>query len=132
MGIVIILYLCYAAFNSQDMPVSALPQGGFVYVCICNQVTDREIHGAVQLGVSTLDELAETLGVGTCCGRCRDCAQQVLAEGVAASCHSATVTVTAQTVHVVQFSSCSSSVPRAIMDTRDPAVANDQQTELVA
>ena len=103
-----------------------------MYVCICNQITDREIHGAAHLGVETLDELAETLGVGTCCGRCRDCAQQVLAEGVATSCHSATVTVTAQTVHVVQFSSCSSSVPRAIMDTRDPAVANDQQTELVA
>jgi bacterioferritin-associated ferredoxin len=55
-----------------------------VYVCICNQVTDHEIHGAAHLGVSTMDELAETLGVGTCCGRCRECAQQVLCEGVAA------------------------------------------------
>ena len=53
-----------------------------MYVCICNQVTDREIHGAARLGVSTMDELAETLGVGTCCGQCRDCAKQVLAEAV--------------------------------------------------
>ncbi|WP_081488816.1 (2Fe-2S)-binding protein [Cupriavidus basilensis] len=98
-----------------------------MYVCICNQVTDREIHGAAHLGVSTLDELAETLGVGTCCGRCRECAQQVLCEGVAAVRN-----VKVSTIQVVAISSCSSSGPRAIMDTRDPAVANDQRTELVA
>ncbi|MGO4152751.1 MULTISPECIES: (2Fe-2S)-binding protein [Cupriavidus] len=98
-----------------------------MYVCICNQVTDREIHGAAHLGVSTLDELAETLGVGTCCGRCRECAQQVLCEGVAAVRN-----VKVSTIQVVPISSCSSSGPRAIMDTRDPAVANDQRTELVA
>ncbi|EHP41507.1 bacterioferritin-associated ferredoxin protein [Cupriavidus basilensis OR16] len=103
------------------------PKEGFVYVCICNQVTDREIHGAAHLGVSTLDELAETLGVGTCCGRCRECAQQVLCEGVAAVRN-----VKVSTIQVVAISSCSSSGPRAIMDTRDPAVANDQRTELVA
>lgn len=101
-----------------------------MYVCICNQVTDREIHGAARLGVSTLDELAETLGVGTCCGRCRDCAHQVLQEGVAAAM-SPTEPAT-KTVQFVELSCCSSSGSRAIMDTRDPAVANDQQTELVA
>lgn len=98
-----------------------------MYVCICNQVTDREIHGAVHLGISTLDELAETLGVGTCCGRCRDCAQQVLCDGVAAA-----RAVQTATIQFVDISSCSAAAPRAIMDTRDPAVANDQQTALVA
>ena len=114
-----------------------------MYVCICNQVTDREIHGAVGLGVSTMDELAETLGVGTCCGRCRDCASQVLQQGVAAACATVGAAVgtavaaaapepVSKTVQFVALSSCSSSGSRAIMDTRDPAVANDQQTELVA
>ena len=30
-----------------------------------------------------IDELAETLGVGTCCGRCRECAQNVLQDASA-------------------------------------------------
>ncbi len=101
-----------------------------MYVCICNQVTDHEIHGAAHLGVSTLDELAETLGVGTCCGRCRECAQQVLCEGVAAVRNMKASTVAA--IQVVDISSCSSASPRAIMDTRDPAVANDRRSALVA
>lgn len=99
-----------------------------MYVCICNQVTDHEIHGAAHLGVSTLDELAETLGVGTCCGCCRDCAQQVLSEGVVAVRNVSTIA----TIQVVEISSCSTANSRAIMDTRDPAVANDQRSELVA
>ena len=98
-----------------------------MYVCICNRITDREIHGAVQLGVSTLDELAETLGVGTCCGQCRDCAREVLCESVAAARGAQVATIA-----VGEISSCSSNSPRAIMDTRDPAVANDQRTEMVA
>jgi len=101
-----------------------------VYVCICNQVTDHEIHGAAHLGVSTMDELAETLGVGTCCGRCRECAQQVLCEGVAAvkTVRSSSMA----TIKVVEISSCSTTTSHAIMDARDPAVANDRRTALVA
>lgn len=55
-----------------------------MYVCVCNAVTDREIRGAVKLGVRTLDDLSATLGVATCCRRCTDCAQQVLDEAVGA------------------------------------------------
>ncbi|MDE2202958.1 MAG: bacterioferritin-associated ferredoxin [Burkholderiaceae bacterium] len=82
-----------------------------MYVCICNQVTDHEIHGAARLGVSTLDELAETLGVGTCCGQCRDCARQVLAEAV--SC--------IPVDHVLGHAGT-----HAIIERRDEPVANDQ------
>jgi bacterioferritin-associated ferredoxin len=108
-----------------------------VYVCICNQVTDREIHGAAHLGVSTMEELAETLGVGTCCGRCRECAHQVLQEGVTAVRTVQMTSVSRIHVHVEhadhgEISSCSTTVSRAIMDTRDPAVANDRRTALVA
>ncbi|MCC7326711.1 MAG: (2Fe-2S)-binding protein [Burkholderiales bacterium] len=55
-----------------------------MYVCVCNAVTDREIRDAVKRGVRTLGDLSATLGVATCCGRCTDCAQQVLAEAVGA------------------------------------------------
>ena len=34
-----------------------------MYVCICNAVTEREIRQAVGLGVTTLKELREGLGV---------------------------------------------------------------------
>ncbi|CCF97388.1 bacterioferritin-associated ferredoxin [Ralstonia solanacearum] len=82
-----------------------------MYVCICNQVTDREIHGAARLGVSTLDELADTLGVGTCCGQCRDCARQVLAEAV--SCIPVDQVLGRASTH-------------AIIEHCDEPVANDQ------
>eukprot|EP00812_Abedinium_dasypus_P015172 NODE_8764_length_369_cov_0.726115.p3 GENE.NODE_8764_length_369_cov_0.726115~~NODE_8764_length_369_cov_0.726115.p3 ORF type:complete len:70 (-),score=2.92 NODE_8764_length_369_cov_0.726115:40-249(-) len=49
-----------------------------------------------------MDELAETLGVGTCCGQCRDCAKQVLAEAV----------------------SC---IPRRHWSKHDPMPGDDQQ-----
>jgi bacterioferritin-associated ferredoxin len=53
-----------------------------MYVCVCNAVTDREIRGAVKLGVRTMDDLSACLGVATCCRRCTDCAQRVLCEAI--------------------------------------------------
>lgn len=53
-----------------------------MYVCVCATVTDREIRGAVKLGVRSFDDLSATLGVATCCRRCTDCAQQVLCEAL--------------------------------------------------
>ena len=53
-----------------------------MYVCVCNAVSDREIRGAVKLGVRTLDDLSAALGVATCCRRCTDCAQKVLGEAL--------------------------------------------------
>ncbi|MBA5639238.1 (2Fe-2S)-binding protein [Duganella sp. LX20W] len=47
-------------------------------VCVCNNISDREIRQAVELGLRTMDELREQLGVATCCGQCADCAQSVL------------------------------------------------------
>jgi bacterioferritin-associated ferredoxin len=130
MGIVIIFDLWYSDVHSSGMPVPPAPKEGVVYVCICNQITDREIHGAALLGVETLDELAETLGVGTCCGRCRECAHEVLQEGVAAVRNVTAATI--GSIPVVEISTCSVSTTCTIMDTRDPAVANDQRQALVA
>ena len=51
-----------------------------MYVCVCHGVTDRDIKKAVDGGVSTVEGLGQSLNVGTCCGRCTDCAQEILNE----------------------------------------------------
>ncbi|MCW8876880.1 MAG: (2Fe-2S)-binding protein [Kangiellaceae bacterium] len=51
-----------------------------VYVCICNAVTDSQIIEAQQAGLSTMKEITEHLGVGNCCGRCVETAEEVLAQ----------------------------------------------------
>jgi bacterioferritin-associated ferredoxin len=47
-------------------------------VCVCNNISDREIRQAVDLGLSSMAELRRDLGVATCCGKCASCAKQVL------------------------------------------------------
>ncbi len=42
-----------------------------MYVCLCQGVTDREIHRAVDEGACTVAEVARCTGAGTCCGKCR-------------------------------------------------------------
>ena len=53
-------------------------------VCVCNNISDREIRQAVDLGLTTMAELRRDLGVATCCGKCHTCAREVLAEHLAA------------------------------------------------
>lgn len=47
-------------------------------VCVCNNISDREIRQAVDLGLSSMAELSSALGVATCCGQCANCAREVL------------------------------------------------------
>jgi bacterioferritin-associated ferredoxin len=47
-------------------------------VCVCNNISDREIRQAVDLGLSSMDDLRRDLGVATCCGKCASYAEQVL------------------------------------------------------
>jgi len=49
-----------------------------MYICICNAVTDRDIMKAVDKGASSLQDLSDELKVATCCGRCADCANNLL------------------------------------------------------
>lgn len=49
-----------------------------MYVCVCQAVTDREIHQAAKDGARTLRDLRRDLGVGVDCGRCVSCARQCL------------------------------------------------------
>lgn len=57
-------------------------QGTSMIVCVCNNISDREIRQAVDLGLSSMAELRRDLGVATCCGKCVGCAKQVLNEHV--------------------------------------------------
>lgn len=52
-----------------------------MYVCICNAVTDREIRQCAELGAQTVDELRDSLGVASCCGKCEGVAREILASG---------------------------------------------------
>ena len=54
--------------------------GTAMYVCLCNGITENQIRDAVQEGASSLRELKLRLGVASCCGKCADCAQQVVCE----------------------------------------------------
>lgn len=49
-----------------------------MYVCVCNAVTDKQIRKAVRNGASSMADLQQELKVSTCCGKCRNCAKQVL------------------------------------------------------
>ena len=53
-----------------------------MYVCICHGVTDKQIRSAAESGVDSLEGLSRQLMVATCCGRCADCARQVLEESI--------------------------------------------------
>ena len=54
-------------------------------ICVCNNISEREIQQAVGLGVSSMEELRDDLGVATCCGKCFACAKHVLNESLHAS-----------------------------------------------
>lgn len=49
-------------------------------VCICHNVSERKIRQAVDSGLTSMPELRDRLGVGTCCGKCHSCAKTVLRE----------------------------------------------------
>ena len=53
-----------------------------MYVCLCNAVTEREVRYAAQLGATNLIDLGESLGVATCCGKCADCACDILRDEI--------------------------------------------------
>jgi bacterioferritin-associated ferredoxin len=54
-----------------------------MYVCICHSITDRQIREAAFDGARSLRDLSRELHVATGCGRCADCAREVLAQAVA-------------------------------------------------
>jgi bacterioferritin-associated ferredoxin len=71
--------------DSHYREIGKLVEGASMIVCVCNNISDREIRQAVDLGLSSMDELSRDLGVATCCGQCADCALQVLDQHLAAT-----------------------------------------------
>lgn len=53
-------------------------------ICVCRNVSDRDIARAVSDGCETFDELQFETGVSTCCGCCTDCAMQTFQQHLAA------------------------------------------------
>lgn len=52
-----------------------------MYVCICNGYRESEVRELAREGYRCVYEAYTALGNGPCCGRCIDCARQLLAEG---------------------------------------------------
>jgi len=50
-----------------------------MYICVCNAVTDSDIHTAVDGGVRNLKQLRKATGCGSTCGCCKEKADEVLA-----------------------------------------------------
>jgi bacterioferritin-associated ferredoxin len=49
-----------------------------LYICICNAVTEKAVRECARNGACSLEQLSFELGVGSGCGRCRDCASELL------------------------------------------------------
>lgn len=41
-----------------------------MFVCLCKSITDRQIHQAIDAGVSSFESMQEELDVSTACGSC--------------------------------------------------------------
>ncbi|MDR3428576.1 MULTISPECIES: (2Fe-2S)-binding protein [Silvimonas] len=55
-----------------------------MYVCICNGVTEKAIHVAVEKGARTFTQLQMATGAGTCCGQCTTCAKDTMMDAIEA------------------------------------------------
>ena len=49
-----------------------------MYVCICNAITERQVRECASQGTCSVEELEALLGIGAGCGRCRECAAEIL------------------------------------------------------
>lgn len=49
-----------------------------MYVCICQKVSDRTIIQAIKNGTNNRVALMNSLGVGTCCGKCLPIVDELL------------------------------------------------------
>ena len=53
-----------------------------MYICLCNAITERQVRECARSGASSVAELTSQLGVGAGCGRCLECAVELLREGM--------------------------------------------------
>lgn len=67
--LIIISYNLSAFFGASNM-----------YVCICNGVTDRDIHRALESGDRNFRQVSKSLGVASQCGSCEVLAREIIEE----------------------------------------------------
>lgn len=53
-----------------------------MFVCVCNAVTDKDIHNAVSNGAESMRDLRQQLSLGSQCGKCTRFASLVLDEAL--------------------------------------------------
>lgn len=51
-----------------------------MYICICNAITDKQIHRAAKAGATDLWGLQAKLGVASGCGSCKEAVSEILVE----------------------------------------------------
>jgi bacterioferritin-associated ferredoxin len=51
-----------------------------MYVCVCNAVTERQLHETIDAGATTVKALNRQLGIGSQCGSCVGCAKECLSK----------------------------------------------------
>jgi len=49
-----------------------------MYICICKDVTDRQIRDAIDQGARTMRDLNRQLNVASQCGKCACAAKQIM------------------------------------------------------
>jgi len=62
------------------MIMIVIQQEPSLYICICNAITERQVRDCARSGANSVDQLASELGVGAGCGRCLECAHDLLRE----------------------------------------------------
>ena len=53
-----------------------------MYVCLCKGITDTQIRAAVHDGASSMQELRNTLGVASQCGKCGILARDIVRDSL--------------------------------------------------
>ena len=51
-----------------------------MYICICEEVTDKQIKSAIKGGAKCMRDLRKELGIASQCGQCGQCAKAILKE----------------------------------------------------
>ena len=51
-----------------------------MYICLCNAITEGQVRECARSGACSVGELTSQLGVGSGCGRCLECAVDLLRE----------------------------------------------------
>jgi bacterioferritin-associated ferredoxin len=53
-----------------------------MYVCICKGVKECQIRDELRHGATSYEALQESLGVGECCGQCKETTLEIMEESL--------------------------------------------------